>query len=201
MWGRGWAGDTLTVFFGSTFLSPVTRARVFLLSTGGHIWMGCWSICVYQTLSCHPNLRTGVTPGVQSCKTLTRGFVSLILGKRMICIHPPFCPVVCITEKSPFILAWKVTGLKRGTHGRCFWEEGRIFYKITVCHFCGRIVLSVSFLPPGSSPKVMCEDPPQEVPFGDLERPLPLLQRTSLRSPCGGCPAIICGFTQSMQIL
>lgn len=143
----------------------------------------------------------GVTPGVQSCKTLTRGFASLILRKRMICVHAPFCPVVCITETTPFVLSWKVTGLKRGTHGRFFQEEGRIFYKITLCHFNGGILLSVSFLSPDISSKVMCENPPQEVPFGDLERSLPLLQRTCHRSPCGGCSAIICGFTQSVQIL
>lgn len=102
---------------------------------------------------------TGVTPGVQSCKTLTRGFASLILGKRMTCVHSPFCPVVCITETTPFVLSWKVTGLKLALMADSSRKRAEYSTKspcvIFMVEFCSLFLFSPQTSPPRSCVKTL----------------------------------------------
>lgn len=125
VWECEWAGDALAGFSLSTFLSPATHAGAFLPSTG--VWIQ-WAVQLSMSTRPSPIDKCDV------CHLPTSSF-SLVGHQPLQICHSNFgekndrgslfsLPCLCTTEKSPFVLAWKVTGLKCDTQ-KSFFQRGK----------------------------------------------------------------------------
>lgn len=157
--------------------------------------VGCPTICVYETFS-YQQMPYLFSLCIQSCRTLALTELPFSFEGKEWHEFTILLPCLCTTEMSPFVPAWKVTGLKCDNQGRFFQRGQNILenhlasylWWISACFppSCGNcpcFLLGSNTVP---NPWCLVGAPNQgssKVMHGVSERSLPLLQRTSPHPP------------------